>query len=127
MPAAAVLSEIGDAATIKISGKRQITIPSAAQKKYGFKDYALCTFTEEGILISPLELTDDSEDLSVALLRFLVSEGYEGDELISKYAELGPKFFDYSKRVREADSDYAGGRIKPFDQALTSIKEKHGL
>ena len=127
MPAAAVLKEVGDVATIKISSKRQITIPSAVQKKYGFREYALCTLTEEGILIQPIDLADDSEDLSVELLRFLISEGLEGDELLEKYKEIKPKFIDYSNRIIEAERDFSEGRVVSFETAIARVKEKNGL
>lgn len=71
--------------TIKISSKRQITIPAKAYKELNFSNYALCTVTDEGILIRPLAV--DKEDISVGILRDLIHQGYEGEELINRYAE----------------------------------------
>ena len=38
---------------IKISSKRQITIPAKAYEEAGFKDYALCTWTDKGMFLQP--------------------------------------------------------------------------
>ena len=37
---------------IKISSKRQITIPAKIYEKAGFGDYALCTWTDKGMFPS---------------------------------------------------------------------------
>ena len=80
--------------TIKISSKRQITIPAQLYKELGFGEYALCTWTDHGILIQPL--TVDEEDISIGILRDLIRQGFEGEELVTRYAEeqkkLGPMF-----------------------------------
>ena len=39
--------------SIKISSKRQIAIPAKAYEEAGFKDYALCTWTDKGIFLQP--------------------------------------------------------------------------
>ncbi len=38
---------------IKVSSKRQITIPAKAYKDMGFTEYALIEQTDEGLLIKP--------------------------------------------------------------------------
>ncbi len=70
---------------LKISSKRQITIPAQIYHAMGFHDYALCTWTDKGLIIEPIE-TDD-EDGTVTILRRLIAEGYSGDELIERYQE----------------------------------------
>ena len=55
--------------SIKISSKRQIAIPAKA-----FKDYALCTWTDKGIFLQPLDVED--EDVTIGILRYLINEGY---------------------------------------------------
>lgn len=40
---------------IKVSSKRQITIPAKAYKDMGFTEYALIEQTDEGLLIKPLK------------------------------------------------------------------------
>jgi len=127
MPVAAQINEVGESVTIKISSRNQLTIPSAARKKYGFDEYALCTFTEEGILIQPIQPTDDSEDLTYKLLRYLIDKGYEGEELLAKYEELKPKFLDYATKVLEAEKNFAEGKVTTWDEARTRLKEQHDL
>lgn len=73
---------------IKVSSKRQITIPAKAYKDMGFTEYALIEQTEEGLLIKPLKVEDEITPLSV--LRDLVEGGYEGEELLARYAEVYP-------------------------------------
>ena len=126
MPVAAAISEVGDSTTIKISSKNQLTIPAAARKKYDFGEYALCTFTEEGILIQPIQAAD-SEDLTVELLRYLMAKGFEGDELLEKYEELKPKFIDFHNAVAAAEADIEAGRVRSYEAFDEEMKAKYGL
>ena len=101
--------------TIKISSKRQITIPAQAYKDLHFGEYALCTWTERGILIQPL--TVDDEDISVGILRDLVRQGFEGEELVQRYAaeqkKLGPLFKELLQKAEEElrDADNFGHAV----------------
>ena len=54
---------------IKVSSKRQITIPAKAYKDMGFTEYALIEQTDEGLLIKPLKVED--EEISLDVLRRL--------------------------------------------------------
>ena len=65
---------------IKVSSKRQITIPAKAYKDMGFTEYALIEQTDEGLLIKPLNVED--EGMSLDVLRRLIAEGYEGEALV---------------------------------------------
>lgn len=60
--------------SIKVSSKRQIAIPAKAYEEAGFKDYALCTWTDKGIFLQPLDVED--EDVTIGILRYLINEGY---------------------------------------------------
>ena len=60
--------------SIKISSKRQIAITAKAYEEAGFKDYALCTWTDKGIFLQPLDVED--EDVTIGILRYLINEGY---------------------------------------------------
>ena len=51
---------------LKISSKRQITIPVDVFKRKGFSEYALLTETADGFTIQPMELTSDDEQLTLA-------------------------------------------------------------
>ena len=73
---------------IKVSSKRQITIPAKAYKDMGFTEYALIEQTDEGLLIKPLNVED--EGISLDVLRRLIAEGYEGEALVERYAAVCP-------------------------------------
>ena len=71
-------------AMVKVSGKRQVTIPADVYRQAGFADYALCTWTSDGLLIQPLQ--GGGGDVTVAILRALVAAGYEGERLVRAFA-----------------------------------------
>jgi len=127
MPAAAVLEKVGDSTTIKVSQQHQITIPAAARERYGFKEYALCTLTEDGILIQPMEIVDSDEDLTLSLMRWLIGKGYEGEELLQKYEEVKPKFLSYNRMISEAEEDVRAGRVTTWEALRDEIRDSHGI
>lgn len=88
---------------IKVSSKRQITIPATAYKEMGFTEYALIEQTDEGLLIKPLKVED--ERLSLEVLRKLINDGYEGEELVERYAAVCP-------HVIRFEDVQAGGRTR---------------
>ena len=71
---------------VKISSKRQVTIPARWYREMGFDEYALATWTEDGLLLQPISV--DDEDVTVDILRQLIAEGYKGDELIDEYCKV---------------------------------------
>ena len=112
---------------LKISSKRQITIPVDVYERHGFAEYALLTETPEGLIIEPLDLADGDEKLTLSLLRYLMDNGYEGDELLEKYAEIKPKFVSYYSAIERSEADIAAGRVKDFDEIQQQMREKYGL
>lgn len=119
------LTALAEPQTIKISSKRQITIPAKLYQEMGFGDYALCTWTEEGILIQPLEV--DDEDVTVDILRHLVKQGYEGDDLIEKYQELKPRVISVKAKLDEAERDIAEGRVGSYEDMRNRIRNAYGF
>jgi len=79
---------------ISISTKRQITIPQKYYEFLGFDNEAECVLQEDGLLIRPLQSSGDSE-FSEQILADLISQGYEGKELLSAFKR-------YSKSIRPA-------------------------
>lgn len=79
---------------IKVSSKRQITIPAKVYKDMGFTEYALIEQTDEGLLVKPLKVED--EGVSLDVLRRLIAEGYEGEELVERYAAVCPRVIRFS-------------------------------
>lgn len=111
---------------VKISSKRQITIPARIYREMGFKDYAALRWTEDGLLIQPLKVEDD-DDLTESVLRYLIEQGYEGEELIEQYKIVKPQMVSLARKIDEAEADIAAGRVQPVDTLFEEIREKYGL
>lgn len=123
---------MGEAATvlaepqiIKISSKRQITIPAKAYAEGGFKDYALCTWTDEGVVIQPLDV--DDEDVTVDILRYLIEQGCEGEDLIARYKEMKGKVVSVKDKLDEAERDITEGRVSSYEGMRARVREKYGI
>ena len=112
---------------IKISSKRQITIPASTYEKYGFTDYAYLEETEEGLFISPISLADEDEQLTELLLRYLIDNGYEGEALVEKYKEIKPKFFSIHKAILRSEEDIRAGRVRPAEEVQAELRQQYGL
>ena len=112
---------------VKISSKRQLTIPVDIYQRQGFSEYAMLTETPEGLVIQPLKLADSDEELTLKLLRYLMERGLQGEELLSAYEELKPKFASYFRAVEAAESDIANSNVIDFDNMQADLKAKYGL
>lgn len=119
------VSALNQSQTVKISSKRQITIPSKFYEAGGFDEYAPCTWTENGLLLQSLKVND--EDNSVTILRQLVAEGYEGDELVDKYEEIQNKIVSIKHKLQKAEDDIAEGRVGPVGEMFESVRKQYGL
>ena len=110
---------------IKISSKRQITIPAKYYEQAGFGDYALCIWTDKGLFLQPLDVED--EDVTVDILRHLIGEGYEGEDLITQYQAMKQKIVSVKDKLDEAERDIAEGRVAPFEEMQARMRKKYGL
>ncbi|MDR2649386.1 MAG: AbrB/MazE/SpoVT family DNA-binding domain-containing protein [Clostridiales bacterium] len=79
---------------ISVSVKRQLTIPQKYFDVLGFSSEAECILQNDSLLIRPVRVTGGVE-FSEQILSDLISQGYEGQELLEKFKE-------YSKAVRPA-------------------------
>lgn len=61
---------------MRVSGKRQIAIPTKAYKGMGFTEHASIEQTDGDLLVKSLKVKDEGASLDV--LRWLIAEGYEG-------------------------------------------------
>ena len=126
MAEAAVANEHVAPRIIKISSKRQITIPADMYEKSKFSDYAYVVYREDGgIEISPIDVRDEAT--SVKILRSLLEQGLDGKELVDEYERIIHPVIDYKKAIEEGLSDVAAGNVKPFTQMQESLREKYGL
>lgn len=121
----AALAALAEPQTIKISSKRQITIPAKYYEAAGFGEYALCTWTDQGILLQPLDV--DDEDVTVDILRSLVKQGFEGEELIERYQETKRKIVSVRCKLEEAERDVSDGRVDTYENMRDRIRQKYGV
>ena len=119
------LAALAEPLAIKISSKRQITIPAKAYEEAGFKDYALCTWTDKGMFLQPLDVED--EDVTIDILRYLINEGYEGEDLIAQYKAMKKKVVSVKDKLDEAERDIAEGRVGSAREMQNRMREKYGL
>ena len=119
------MAALAEPLAIKISSKRQIAIPAKAYEEAGFKDYALCTWTDKGIFLQPLDVED--EDVTIDILRYLINEGYEGEDLIAQYKAMKKKVVSVKDKLDEAERDIAEGRVGSAREMQNRMREKYGL
>jgi bifunctional DNA-binding transcriptional regulator/antitoxin component of YhaV-PrlF toxin-antitoxin module len=87
---------------IKISSKRQITIPQKYYEALGFADNAECTVQDGALVIRPV--TTESGYFAEQILAELIAEGYSGEELLIKFRETNAKVRPaVAKLIDEAD------------------------
>jgi bifunctional DNA-binding transcriptional regulator/antitoxin component of YhaV-PrlF toxin-antitoxin module len=72
-----------DSRVIRVSRKRQITIPLKFYEALNLGDQVVCSLEGGAVVIRPLRRTDD--EFSVEILKDLVSKGFSGDELVSEF------------------------------------------
>ena len=114
-----------EAQVIKIACKSQSTIPAKFYASGSFKEYALATWTDDGLLIQPLDV--DDEDVTVDILRYLIEQGCEGEELIARYREMKRKIVPIKAKLDEAERDIAEGRVGSAREMQERLREKYGL
>ncbi len=92
---------------IRITSKRQLTIPKAFFDAIGFNNQAECILKGNEIVIKPV--SDNSGYFASQILKDLVSQGYEGNQLIAKFEETQSKIRPaIEKMLSEADKVVVG-------------------
>ena len=87
---------------IKISSKRQITIPQQFFDSLGFADEAECSLKEGALIIKPVR--QNGGEFAEQILADLLAQGYQGDELLAKFKEAQSKVRPAVERmIQEAD------------------------
>jgi len=71
---------------VRISSKRQITIPQRFFTQLGFKDEAECILRDDELIIRPIHTTS-AGDFDEELLADLISQGLKGQELLAAFKE----------------------------------------
>lgn len=65
--------------------------------------------------------------MTVGILRHLVKEGYEGEDLIAQYKSMKKKVVSIKDKLDEAERDVAEGRVDSYENMRARIREKHGI
>lgn len=88
---------------IKISSKRQITIPQQFFDSLGFADEAECSLKDGALIIRPVR--QNGGEFAEQILADLLAQGYQGDELLAKFKEAQSKVRPAVERmIQEADA-----------------------
>lgn len=67
---------------ISVSEKRQITIPKRFFEKLGIGESLICELRGNEIVLRPAPM---DEDFSEEILKELIQEGYEGEQLLTEF------------------------------------------
>lgn len=93
---------------IRISGKRQITIPQKYFDMLGFDTEAECILRGNELVIRPVSERSGGEFAEV-ILADLIQKGYQGDTLLAKFKETQRKVRPaVETMIAEADKLAAG-------------------
>ena len=94
---------------INVTGKRQITIPLKFYESLRLGKEVECVLTDDAIVLRPLSNSDDG--FTMEILKDLISQGYNGDELLEKFAEQRTKIKKaIGELINEADEVAEGKR-----------------
>ena len=107
---------------ISITGKRQITIPIHFYEKIGFEKEVECYSDGNLMILKPLKTNTD--DFSVEILKDLVEQGYEGEELIVKFEEESKNIKNATKKILKEAKEIAAGKRKADTIADVSGEEE---
>lgn len=73
---------MGKPKRISVSSKRQITIPKEFYENLNISEEVLCQVVDGALIIKPVQ---EEVDFSEFILRDLVNEGYQGEELLNEF------------------------------------------
>ena len=105
---------------IRISGKRQITIPQKYYDKLGFDTEAECILRGNELVIRPVSERSGGE-LAEAVLADLIAKGYQGETLLAR-------FKDAQKKIRPAVETmiHEADRLAASDEKGPSLNDLFG-
>jgi len=96
---------------IAVSQKRQITIPLDFFINLGIKNEVDCFMQNNQLIIRPTQ--DNNDNFDEQILSDLISQGFSGNELLSKFKEARQgiqtavkKIFAEAERVAKGEGEY---------------------
>lgn len=110
-----------DRKTVSISSKRQITIPQKFFSMLGFNTEAECVIRGNELVIRPVKNMSGGE-FSEQILADLISHGFSGNELLTKFKEEQKKVSPAVKAMM-ADAENAAsgtGKYASYDDVFGS-------
>ncbi len=99
-----------DRKIISVSPKRQITIPLKFFKQVGLGKQVECFVRDGAIVVRPLP--SDEGEFTVEILRDLVAQGYQGEELVNKFAEQKARLRTAIGRMMDEADEISSGKRK---------------
>jgi bifunctional DNA-binding transcriptional regulator/antitoxin component of YhaV-PrlF toxin-antitoxin module len=81
---------------ISVSSKRQITIPKEYYEDLQISEEVLCQVIDGALVIKPV---GEEVDFSQYILRDLINEGYEGEELLHEFSNRKSQIRPAIKRM----------------------------
>lgn len=103
------LGDVREYRDIKITSKRQLTIPKAFFDYLGIEETVHAFLLQDGILLKPEQKKSVQEMDIEAMLRNVMNEGFSGDELADEFA----------RRVKEYNK-FLDSRVEEFLNDMTS-------
>ena len=98
---------------IRISSKRQITIPRRYFERLGLGEEAECILRGDELVIRPVKAQSGGE-LSTQILEDLIAQGYRGEQLLEQFQAEQKKVRPAVERmIEEADTLTATGQSGP--------------
>ena len=95
---------------INVTGKRQVTIPLKFYEKLSFGKEIECFLTDDAVVLRPFSNSDDG--FTMEILKDLISQGFNGDELLVKFAEQRNKVKKAIGLLIDEADEIAGGKRK---------------
>lgn len=110
------LSPAAERKTIRISDKRQITIPQKFFETLGFDHEAECILSDDAIILRPLH-PEPSGEFDEQILADLISQGLSGQELLDAFKETRRKIRPAVEAMLEEASKIARGEARGYSIA----------
>ena len=109
---------------IRISEKRQNTIPKHFYEKLGLEDSLICEIRGNELVLRP---APTKEDFSEEILKDLVEEGYEGSELITQFqkrkSQIRPALERLLAEANQAAQTFTGTGDEETDALFDDVRE----
>jgi bifunctional DNA-binding transcriptional regulator/antitoxin component of YhaV-PrlF toxin-antitoxin module len=88
---------------IRISTKRQITIPSKYYEAMGLSNEVDCIYANNMLILTPVR--NEGTAFAEEILSDLIEQGYSGEKLLSKFKEISHRIRPaVEKLIKEADA-----------------------